>query len=165
MAFFPGSSIGNFSPNDARGFLSGVSEVVGSGGQLLIGVDRKKDAARLEAAYNDSAGVTAQFNLNVMTHLNATIGTDFDVDAYEHVARYNEALGCIQMFLCATRDQVVHLGEESFAISAGEEIHTENSFKYHPEEFLKVAASAGWRLEAQWSDADALFSVYLLKAD
>jgi len=131
LAFFPGSSIGNFDPADARQFLSNVRHTVGDDGMLLIGVDRKKDVAVLEAAYDDSAGVTAAFNLNILTHLNETLDGDFQLEAFEHVARYNHAAGCIQMFLRSRVNQSVSIAGEVIELAAGEEIHTENSYKYH----------------------------------
>lgn len=161
--FFPGSSIGNFSKPDARQFLQHVRDTVGTDGALIIGVDRKKDPAVLEAAYNDAQGVTAQFNLNALEHINTALGTDFDTGAFEHRALYNEAKGCIQMFLESTRAQVVTLAGARIDIGAGERIHTENSYKYDPEEFLALAADAGFAQDGHWTDARDWFSLFLLR--
>ena len=162
LAFFPGSSIGNFEPGEAKAFLANVRATLGDGGRLLIGVDRKKDVSVLESAYDDAAGVTARFNLNVLAHLNATLQADFDLDAFEHVARYNEDAGCIQMFLRSRCDQTVRIAGESITLMRDEELHTENSFKYHPDEFLALAASAGFSEVGQWSDQQGWLSLYLL---
>jgi len=162
MAFFPGSSIGNFAPERAVEFLRRVRILVGAGGKLLIGVDRKKDKAVLESAYNDASGVTAAFNLNVLTHLNRELSGDFDVANFSHRAIYNEELGSIQMYLESRLAQVVQLGGQNVEFAAGEEIHTENSYKYHPDEFTALAARAGWQRELHLSDANNYFSVFLL---
>lgn len=162
MAFFPGSSIGNFAPDQAAAFLSRVRSLVGEGGKLLIGVDRKKDKSVLEAAYNDSAGVTAAFNLNVLEHLNRELSGDFDIDSFAHRAIYNDQLGSIQMYLESKVSQQVELAGQRIDFAAGEVIHTENSYKYHPDEFAALAASAGWQSELHLSDANDYFSVFLL---
>jgi dimethylhistidine N-methyltransferase len=163
VAFFPGSSIGNFDPPAAVDFLAAVAELVGPGGFLLIGVDLKKDRARLDAAYNDAAGVTAAFNLNLLTRINRELGADFDLGAWQHRAYYNEALGRIEMHLASTLAQTVRVAGESFAFAAGETIHTENSYKYGIGEFQGLATRAGFGPEAVWTDADGLFSVHLLR--
>jgi len=162
MAFFPGSSIGNFAPDQAAEFLGRVRSLVGSAGKLLIGVDRKKDKAVLESAYNDAAGVTAAFNLNVLTHLNRELSGDFDITKFTHRAIYNDQVGSIQMYLESKVAQRVELGGQTIEFAASEEIHTENSYKYHPEEFEALAAQAGWQSELHLTDADDYFSVFLL---
>jgi dimethylhistidine N-methyltransferase len=164
VAFFPGSSIGNFDPPAAVDFLAAVAELVGPGGFLLIGVDLKKDRARLDAAYNDAAGVTAAFNLNLLTRINRELGADFDLAAWQHRAYYEETLGRIEMHLVSTVAQTVRVAGESFAFAAGETIHTENSYKYGIDEFQGLATRAGFGPEAVWTDADGLFSVHLLRA-
>lgn len=164
MAFFPGSSIGNFAPAAAADFLRRVRSLVGNDGKLLIGVDRKKDKQVLEAAYNDAAGVTAAFNLNVLTHLNRELDGDFDPTGFVHRAVYSEEIGSIQMFLESTRAQQVTLAGTSIHFAAGEQIHTENSYKYHPQEFVRLAESSGWNEELHLSDPDSYFSVFLLAA-
>ena len=162
LAFFPGSSIGNFEPEQAQALLANVRETVGENGAMLIGVDRKKTTAILERAYDDAAGVTAQFNLNALSHLNETLQADFDLNAFEHVARYNDEAGCIQMFLRSRRDQRVNVAGEIIELAANEEIHTENSFKYHPDEFLELAGSVGFAEVSRWSDERDWFTLYLL---
>jgi len=162
LAFFPGSSIGNFDPSDAARFLANVRHTVGEHGALLIGVDRKKSVAVLEQAYDDAAGVTARFNLNALSHINDTLMADFDMNAFEHVARYNEDAGCIQMFLRSLHDQQVTIAGERIRLQANEEVHTENSYKYHPQEFLQLAATVGFTEVNRWSDERDWFSLYLL---
>jgi dimethylhistidine N-methyltransferase len=162
LAFFPGSSIGNFEPEQARDLLANVRQTVGETGAMLIGVDRKKATAILERAYDDAAGVTAQFNLNALAHLNESLGADFDLSAFEHVARYNAEAGCIQMFLRSCREQRVKVAGETISLAANEEIHTENSFKYHPDEFLELARSVGFAEVSRWSDSQDWFTLYLL---
>lgn len=161
--FFPGSSIGNFPPDTAAALLSNIAATLGQGSHLLIGIDRKKDAARLEAAYADAAGVTAAFNRNMLTHLNETLGSNFDVSAFDHEARYNEALGCVQMFLRSTRAQRVQIDDIEVSFEAGERIHTEDSYKYHPEEFEALAARGGFTRRGFWTDDNDDYSVFLLE--
>ncbi len=163
VGFFPGSSIGNFDRDLAREFLMRVREQLGSTGGLLIGVDLKKDRETLERAYNDATGVTEAFNLNVLTHINREYGSDFDVDSFQHLANYNSELGCIQMFLKSTREQIVTLGSEKFSLARGELIHTENSFKYSEEEFLQMAQRAGFENNRVWRDENNWFAVIYLQ--
>ena len=164
VGFFPGSSIGNFEPHEARRFLRHVAASLGSGAHLLIGVDRKKDRAVLEAAYNDAAGVTSAFNLNVLRHLNDVLGADFDPGAFRHRAGYNERNGCIQMFLESRREQAVRLNGATVRFARGEILHTENSYKYDLDEFLALAAASGFACRASWTDAKDYFSLILLRA-
>ena len=164
VAFFPGSSIGNFDPADARKFLANVHDAVGVGGAMILGVDRKKDISVLEAAYNDARGITAQFNLNVLSHLNQALGANFDLDNYTHVARYDADKGCIQMFLHAQLAQQVEIAGKTIGIAQGEKLHTENSYKYHPQEVAKLAANSGFKVEAEYHDANEWFGLYLLRA-
>jgi len=163
LAFFPGSSIGNFDPSHAQVFLANVRETVGPGGRLLVGVDRKKARHLLEDAYDDGAGVTAEFNLNVLAHLNEVLHADFDLSQFSHVARYEADAGCIKMFLTSKIDQVVTIAGERIGFAAGEEVHTENSYKYDPQDFLALAAAAGFREIERWSDSRDWFSLYLLE--
>lgn len=163
-AFFPGSTIGNFDPDDARDFLSAVAKTVGPGGLLLIGVDQKKDVKRLLTAYDDAEGVTAAFNLNLLTRMNRELGADFDPDLFTHVARYDDVQGRIEMHLQSRIDQLVRVGDQRVHFAPGETVHTENSYKYTPDEFSGLAESAGFATEAVWTDADDLFSVILLRA-
>ena len=164
VGFFPGSSIGNFDPAGAAEFLRNVHRTLGSGGRLLLGVDRKKDPAVLEAAYNDSEGVTAAFNLNVLRHINERLEADFDPNAFAHRARYARDLGCIQMFLESLSAQTVHVAGTPVEFAAGETIHTENSFKYHPAEFEALAGRSGFSTDVCWTDDAERFSLFLLQA-
>lgn len=161
-AFFPGSSIGNFDPDEARAFLKRVARVLGPGGRLLIGVDLKKERAVLDAAYNDAQGVTAAFNLNLLTRLNRELGADFEVDAFRHRAFYDEEAGRIEMHLVSRGNQRVRVAGQVFDFRLGESIHTENSYKYGIEDFQRLARSAGFVSEQVWTDADGLFSVHCL---
>lgn len=164
VGFFPGSSIGNFEPHQAQQFLQTVHATLGVGANLIIGVDRKKSRSVLEPAYNDQQGVTAEFNLNLLTHLNDKLGANFIVDQFSHDARYNEELGCIQMFLKSRCPQQVELLGECFQFAEDEELHTENSYKYDPHELSELARGAGFQMSAQWSDERDWFSLYLLTA-
>ena len=163
VAFFPGSSIGNFEPARAATFLAGVAQVVGPGGRLIVGVDLKKDAAVLNAAYNDGAGVTRAFNLNLLSHLNMAMGANFDLERFEHVAAYNEAQGRVEMHLSSLAEQTVQVNGTSIAFGAGERIHTENSYKYDAQGFLEMAAGAGFAVRETWQDERRYFMVALLE--
>lgn len=164
-AFFPGSSIGNFDPDDARAFLKRVGRVLGPGGRLLIGVDLKKERAVLDAAYNDALGVTAAFNLNLLTRLNRELGADFEVDAFRHRAFFNEESSRIEMHLVSRGNQRVRVAGQVFDFRLGESIHTENSYKYGIEDFQRLARPAGFVSEQVWTDADDLFSVHCLRVE
>jgi dimethylhistidine N-methyltransferase len=165
VAFFPGSTIGNFIPENACRFLSRIKQVCGEDAGLLIGVDLKKSRAVLESAYNDSKGITAQFNLNLLTHINRALGSDFDLQNFRHVALYNEERGRIEMHIESMRVQKVRIGDEEIPFQNGERIHTENSYKYSLEEFAALANAAGWQVRNVWQDDDKLFSVQYLSAD
>ena len=158
--FFPGSSIGNFAPLQALDLLKRIRHLSTAGSGLLIGVDTKKDPARLATAYDDAVGVTAAFNRNVLRHVNAIAEADFDPAAFAHVAFYNEALGRIEMHLEARSRQVVQsaFGERVFA--AGERIHTESSYKYAPAEFRILLRQSGFAEVTTWQDAGEDFAVY-----
>ena len=158
--FFPGSSIGNFDPDAALAFLRQVRGQLGKSGGLLIGVDLKKDIDVLNRAYNDAAGITAAFNLNVLAHLNKAHGSNFNLQHFEHRAAYNEQAGCMQMFIRSLRDQVVRVAGGSFSFACGEEIHTENSYKYSTDEFAELCREAGFSRHRQWTDANQWFSVF-----
>ncbi|MBT4161039.1 MAG: L-histidine N(alpha)-methyltransferase [Gammaproteobacteria bacterium] len=162
VSFFPGSSIGNFERTEAEVFLKRVRQLVGEGGGLLLGVDLKKDETVLNAAYNDRAGITRDFNLNVLSHLNREYGTDFNEAAFDHLARYNPDEGCIEMFLVSRVEQTVTLANESFRLEEGEVIHTENSHKYAVDEVRQMALNAGFGSIRIWSDQDELFAVFYL---
>ena len=161
VVFFPGSTIGNFMPDQARGFLRHIAEVVGTDGGLLIGVDRKKSLSVLEAAYNDSKGVTADFNLNMLVRLNNEYNADFDLDAFRHEAVYNGVYGRIEMHLISKREQLVQIGSEQISFHSGESILTEYSYKYHPEEFAAIA-KPWFHVDTVWTDAHGWFSVQYL---
>ena len=163
--FFPGSSIGNFEPEEASRFLRHASVTVGPGNGMLIGVDLKKDASRLNAAYNDSAGITARFNLNLLTRINRDCGANFQVEQFSHRAYYNESEGRIEMHLDCRKNQNVRLGEENFRIREGESIHTENSYKYEITQFQELAKRSGWQPRSVWTDEERLFSVHYLESE
>lgn len=163
VAFFPGSTIGNFRPDVAVEFLRRVGAALPAGGQLLVGVDLKKDSEILERAYDDSEGVTAAFNKNLLQRINEELSADFPLDAFEHEANFNVAESRVEMHLVATRPCRVHVGgEHRFDFECGERIHTENSYKYTLESFAGTAGKAGFNVSAVWTDADQLFSVQLL---
>lgn len=157
LVFYPGSSIGNFAPDEAVTLLRRFAAVAGHGGGLLIGFDAKKSAVRLHAAYNDAAGLTARFNLNLLERLNRDCDAGFDLAAFEHYAIYRPDLGRIEMHLLCHRSHRVRLAGQEFTIGAGETLHTENSYKYRAEEFDALAARAGWGIQEGWSDAASDF--------
>ena len=161
--FFPGSTIGNFTRADAISFLRAAASDLGHNNGLLIGVDLRKDVDRLHAAYNDAAGVTAAFNLNLLERINRELGGDFDVDAFAHDARWIPEPGRIEMHLVSEKAQDVTLAGETFHFEAGESIHTEDSHKYDVAGFKALAAEAGWDSIECWTDADELFSIHLLR--
>jgi dimethylhistidine N-methyltransferase len=162
LAFFPGSSIGNFEPYEAASFLRRLNRLLAPDGAALIGVDLKKDPAILTRAYNDRQGITAAFNLNVLERINRELGTDFDPGAMRHLAFYNEGAGRIEMHLMSIRAQTVTIGPHRFTIAPGESIHTENSYKYTVEEFAQMALRAGFRSHRAWTDPEGLFSIHYL---
>ncbi|MBO6783192.1 MAG: L-histidine N(alpha)-methyltransferase [Alphaproteobacteria bacterium] len=161
--FFPGSTIGNFSRDAAVSFLRAAASDVGHNNGLLIGVDLKKDVDILHAAYNDAAGVTAAFNLNLLERINRELDGTFDTGAFTHDARWVPDPGRIEMHLVSERDQTAEVGGESFSFAAGESIYTEDSHKYDIAGFQALAAEAGWRAIEHWTDPDELFSIHLLR--
>jgi dimethylhistidine N-methyltransferase len=163
LFFYPGSSIGNFTPREAVGFLRSIHSACAQrpGSSLLIGVDAKKDSRRLDAAYDDALGVTAAFNRNALLHLNRRFGFDFPLDGFEHVGFYNQAEGRIEMHLQARRALEVTLGRERRRFEAGERIHTENSYKYARGEFEALLREAGFDALRDWSAPDDAFHVFL----
>lgn len=165
MGFFPGSTVGNFSPPQAAGFLTQVRRLLSPGGLMLVGVDLKKATRILDAAYNDRAGVTAAFNMNLIVRINRELGGDFDVEAFRHRAFYDPAQGRVEMHLASTRAQTVRVAGRAFHFQDGETIHTENSYKYDLDQFARLAESAGWRTRSAWTDRDRLFSLHLLSSD
>ena len=163
VGFFPGSTIGNFTREEAADFLANAARLLGTGGALLIGVDTRKDQAVLHAAYNDARGITAAFNLNLLARINRELDGDFDLDRFRHDARWNEAAGRVEMHLVSTRAQTVTVAGRPFDFASGETIHTENSYKYRLEAFSDLATAAGWQPRAVWQDADRLFSLHYLE--
>ncbi len=162
VAYFPGSTIGNFHPAEAVDFMKRIAQVVGSGGSLIVGVDLKKDPATLHQAYNDRAGVTAAFNLNVLARINRELGADFRTDRFLHHAVYNLREGRIEMRLISLEDQVAHVDGVEIAFRAGESILTEVSYKYTTQEFEQLASRAGFTVRRIWTDAERRFSVQYL---
>jgi dimethylhistidine N-methyltransferase len=160
VGFFPGSTIGNFEPHDAAKFLRHVGNVLGEGATLIIGVDLEKDAETLNAAYNDGAGVTAQFNLNLLARINRELGADFDLSRFEHHAFYNRERHRIEMHLASCKRQKVHICGMTIDFRAGETIHTESSYKYTIDSFGALARGTGWKPRQVWTDG--LFSVHAL---
>lgn len=160
--FYPGSSIGNFSPPEARALLARIHRHCASrpGSGLLIGVDTKKDVMRLVRAYADPTGVTAAFNRNVLNHVNRLVGSDFHPEAWAHVGLYNAAASRIEMHLEASAAQVVSIGGEPRRFEGGERIHTENAYKYAPDDFAVLLRSAGFERIRRWQDADGAFAVF-----
>ena len=163
VAFFPGSSIGNFDPDGAVDFLRAIAKLVGPGGYLLIGVDLKKDRAILEAAYDDSAGITALFNLNLLARINGELDGNFDLSKWQHKALYNDDIGRIEMHLVSQTNQIVNINGTPFNFAKSETIHTENSYKYTSDEFIALATKSGFQSDALWIDANNLFSVHLFR--
>jgi dimethylhistidine N-methyltransferase len=160
VIYFPGSTIGNFVPDEALGFLRRIATVCGLDGGLLIGVDLRKDRQLIEAAYNDSAGVTAEFNLNLLLRANRELGADFDLARWRHQATYNSNKGRIEMYLVSDSDQTVRLDNREFAFRAGEKILTEYSYKHSPETFRDLARRAGFSFEKLWTDEARLFGLF-----
>ncbi len=160
IVYFPGSTIGNFEPHEAVEFLRRIANVCRGGGGLLIGVDLKKDQHVLEAAYNDRAGVTAQFNSNLLERVNRELGADFDLDQWRHRAIYNSNAGRIEMHLISEIDQFVHLDEHKFHFRRSDKIITEFSYKYAPEEFAALASKAGFEFVRMWTDDARLFGIF-----
>jgi len=163
VAFFPGSTIGNFHLYEAEGFLRQVRDSLGREGGLLIGVDLKKDPKLLHAAYNDSAGVTVEFNLNILAHINRRFGADFRLDQFTHRARYDQQHGRIEMHLISRADQAVQFEDTEFRLEAGEPILTEVSYKYDLDQFAELAERAGFGVQRVWTDSAELFSVQYLE--
>jgi dimethylhistidine N-methyltransferase len=163
VGFFPGSTIGNFEPQDAAEFLRQAGRILGAGATMIVGVDRIKDEAVLNAAYDDAAGVTARFNLNILRRMNRELGGDFDLSSFRHRAFYNVADHRIEMHLESLKAQTVTVAGRAFSFAKGETIHTENSYKYTVDSFRALAADAGWRPVATWTDANDYFAMHALK--
>jgi dimethylhistidine N-methyltransferase len=162
VVFFSGSTVGNFHPSEAVGLLNHIARLVGAGGGLLIGVDLKKDRLTLERAYDDAKGVTAAFNLNLLSHINRELSADFALERFAHRAVYNEPAGRIEMHLVSTEAQTVRVGDHTFAFAEGEAICTEYSYKYSIDQFRALAARAGFGVDHVWTDSKELYSVQYL---
>ena len=162
--FFPGSTIGNFGPGAAAAVLRNFREAVGPGGGLILGADLVKDAATLEAAYDDAAGVTAAFNRNLLARINRELGADFAVDRFRHEARWNAGESRVEMHLVADAPHAATVAGRRFEFAAGESIHTENSYKFTRETLDALAAEAGFASEAIWTDPRERFAVAAMTA-
>ncbi len=165
LGFFPGSTIGNFAPPEAVAVLRAMRDTLSPGAALVVGVDLKKEARVLVEAYNNSAGVTAAFNLNLLVRANRELGADFDVCAFRHEAIYDPLEGRIEMHLVSLKEQTIGLLGERFHFRAGERIHTENSYKFSVEQFSRLARAAGWRVDRFWTDGRGWFCVFELQGD
>jgi L-histidine Nalpha-methyltransferase len=164
VGFFPGSTIGNFEPHDSSAFMRHAARMLGAGSHLIIGIDLIKDPAILNAAYEDSQGVTAKFNLNLLARINRELGADFDLDGFCHQAFYNSERRRIEMHLASRKRQKVRIGGRVIEFRIGETIHTENSYKFTVEAFGALARGSGWTPVAAWSDPQNYFSVQVLGA-
>lgn len=164
VAFFPGSTIGNLHPDEARGFLERMAAVCGPDGAIILGADLRKDPAILHAAYNDSEGLTEEFNLNVLVRLNRELGATFDPESFRHYAYYNPMAGRIEMHLVSLRRQLVSVAGECFSFERGDTIWTESSYKYTLPGLDALAAEAGLIIDARWTDPEEMFVVVRLVA-
>ncbi|HZD89041.1 MAG TPA: L-histidine N(alpha)-methyltransferase [Pseudolabrys sp.] len=165
VGFFPGSTIGNFEPHEAAAFLNNIGRILGPGALLIIGVDLVKPVEVLKAAYNDKAGVTAKFNLNLLKRINRELGGTFDLDCFEHHAIYNRERNRIEMHLASLKRQKVKVAGEAIDFRAGETIHTENSYKYSVESLTALARGVGWLPVKAWTDADKYFSIQAFRLE
>ena len=164
VGFFPGSTLGNFEPHEAYAFLRSARDILGEGAQMIIGVDLEKNERVLYDAYNDAAGVTAKFNLNVLVRINRELGGNFDVSAFMHRSIYNRERHRIEMHLIAKKAQTVRILGRNFSFRPGESIHTESSYKYSLDRFTALARGSGWSVRESWTDPDQMFSVHALVA-
>ena len=165
LVFFPGSTIGNFSPEDASALLKSFHHLAGKSGWLLIGVDSTQNEQQLLAAYSDKAGVTAEFNKNLLVRANRELQADFAVEQFMHEARFNKAEGKVEMHLVSRREQTVTIANQAFSFKTGESIFTENCYKYTRQRFLKIANECEWQLERVWQDQEESdFELFLLKS-
>jgi dimethylhistidine N-methyltransferase len=165
VGFFPGSTIGNFEPHEASSLLRSAAQILGAGARMILGVDLEKEERVLHDAYNDAAGVTARFNLNVLVRINRELGGNFDLSAFTHRAIYNRERHRIEMHLISKKSQHVRFLGTSFAFRPGESIHTENSYKYSIERFAALARASGWKVCESWTDKARMFSVHALVAE
>lgn len=165
VGFFPGSTIGNFDPHESSAFLRSAREILGEGATLIVGVDLEKDERVLHDAYNDTAGVTGKFNLNVLVRINRELGGNFDLSAFAHRAIYNRERHRIEMHLVSLQAQTIRVLGRAISFRAGESIHTESSYKYSIERFIALARSSSWSSRATWTDPSDMFSVHALIAE
>jgi dimethylhistidine N-methyltransferase len=163
IGFFPGSTIGNLTPEEAVLFLRRARRLLRSDGALILGVDLKKDPQRLHDAYNDAAGVTAQFTLNLLRRMNRELEANFDLSAFAHEAFYNEAAGRIEIYVRSLRDQAVTVAGRRFTFAEGERVHTEYSYKYDDTDIAVLARRGGFSIAHTWADPDRLFAVAFLR--
>jgi dimethylhistidine N-methyltransferase len=163
--FFPGSTLGNFEPHEACAFLQRAGRMLGPGAVLILGVDLIKDSAVLNAAYNDAAGVTAAFNLNVLARLDRELGANFRLECFEHHAFFNRHLNRVEMHLASLKRQKVRIDGETIDFRAGETIHTENSYKYSLDSLRALARGADWKPITAWTDRKNYFSVHALRRE
>lgn len=164
IGFFPGSTIGNLTPEEATAFLRRARRLLRDDGGLILGIDLKKDPQRLHDAYNDAAGVTAQFTLNLLRRMNRELDATFDLAAFEHEAFYNPVEGRIEIYFRSLRSQMVTVSGRRFAFAAGERVHTEYSYKYDDEGIAALAESGGFTIAKTWTDPERLFAVAWLQA-
>ena len=164
VGFFPGSTLGNFEPQEAMAFLRSARQILGRGAQMIIGVDLEKDERTLYDAYNDAAGVTAKFNLNVLERINRELGGNFDLSGFMHRSIYNRDRHRIEMHLISRKAQRVRVLGHHFSFRPGESIHTENSYKYSFDRFTALAQASGWQVKESWTDQSRMFSVHALTA-
>jgi dimethylhistidine N-methyltransferase len=165
LGFFPGSTIGNFVPRSAVDLLRAMKETLGEGARLVIGMDRIKDVGILLRAYDDAAGVTARFNLNLLDRINSELDGDIPVDAFRHRAIWNDAMSRIEMHIEALRDVAFTISGHGFAFATGSTIHTENSHKYGYRDSRLLLRAAGWGVVREWTDEREWFSVLLAEAE
>ena len=163
LGFFSGSTIGNLAHDEASAFLAQAARLLGEGSAFLIGVDLKKPVSILKPAYNDARGVTAAFNLNLLSRINRELAGTFDLASFAHDAVWNARAGRMEMYLVSLASQSVRVLGHEFSFAAGERIHTENSHKYSVDEFQALARTSGWHPVRAWTDADTLFSLHLLR--
>lgn len=162
LAFFPGSTIGNFHPHEAVEFLKHIRDLVGNSGAMVLGLDRRKSTAVINAAYNDSLGITAEFNLNILERLNRDLRSEFDLESFEHVAFFNEAASRVEMHLKSRRDQTVCVAGEAIHFDKDETIWTESSYKYSREALDELLDASGFKVEKLWTDNEENFWVAYL---
>lgn len=163
VGFFPGSTIGNFTPDEAAAFLRRIARLLGRGALMIVGVDLPKAPVILQAAYNDAAGVTGAFNLNLLHRINRELDGDFNPAAFRHEARWNSMESRVEMHLVSRIQQTAHVSSHGFAFEAGESIHTENSYKYALDAFARLTRAAGYARIASWTGPDALFGLHVLE--